>query len=481
MRFLGPVAFAAALVWLAVVQVFPVQDHVTTSFVGYWIVAKELAAGTPVVALYDDAFLATRLDAEGFSIRETFLGPPTLALTLYPLAHKSYVEARHAWLWGFSLPCIVVSLLALRPHAGRWGWPLAALLLVSPGVVANLLVGQVYGVILALHVAVATAMLAGRPLLAALGTATMIAMRGWYGLPLVLGWAWRREWGAAGASVVGATLFALVALPWTGVGAWVTFVSRQLGDAATEPWAGTPAFQTLRSFVLHLTTPSPLWGPDPVVNAPWLAPCLLGALALALVLAVGRRLRDVGPLHAVALLSVLEIVLSPYAQEYHYTLAILPVMVAAGSARGWGAWAALGVGTLLLLVPWDVQDPSRMAGWASLLAYPRLYGIVLVGAVLASGGERVQLNPTPPPPPVRLAVAQGITPPQASTANPRSTFTAAKAPSLVQVRVRGSSSKLTTPAASSPAQPRARDAPAGDAPTWADQGRPSTKSPVRCR
>lgn len=400
---LGALLFVGALVGLAFDVVLPVQDHVTTSFVGYWFVAKEVAAGTPVVELYDDARLAERMAAEGIALRETFLGPPTLALTLYPLAQKSYVEARHAWLWGFSLPAVVLSLLVLRPLAGRWGWPLAAALLWSPGVVANLGVGQVYGVILALHVGAAHAMSAGRPLLAACVTAPMLAMRGWYGLPLVLAWAWRRQWRAALGTLGVAVALAALALPWTGTESWMYFVSRQLGAAASEPWAGTPAFQTLRSLVLHVTTASPLWGPAPPIPAPGAAPWALLGLGALLVWALGRGLRAADAHLAVALVCVLEVVLSPFAQEYHYTLALLPVMVAAGRARGPVDGALLATGTLLLLLPWDVQHPDRMGGWVALAAYPRLYGLLLVGGVLARVASRVELNPSPPPPPARLA------------------------------------------------------------------------------
>lgn len=380
MRRLGVVAFVLALLWVAFARVAPVQDHVTTSFAGYWVVAREVLAGTPAAQLYDDAFLATRMAAHGVPMRETFLGPPTLALTLAPFAHLSHEGARRAWLWAVTLPCLAVSLWSLRREAGS-AWVPAAMLL-SPAVTLNVEVGQVYAVMLALHVVALRAAQAGSQVGMALSAAPMLVMRGWYGLPLALGWAWRGQVGASAGAVAGAGALALCALPWTGLAAWEHFLLRQLPEAASSPWAGTSAFQTLRSLCLHLTTRSPLWGPDPPIDAPRLAPWLFVGAAAGVVALVARATRCGDPTLTVALLTATELVLAPFAQEYHYVLAGLPTAVAWGRARDVLGYGLVVAGIALLSLPWDVQSPELAGGWRSLAAYPRLGGIGLVGAAL---------------------------------------------------------------------------------------------------
>ena len=78
----------------------------STSFPGYWLVGRELAAGTPVVHLYDDAWLAGRMAEHGFP-RDRMLGPPPLALTALPVCWLPYRAARSLWVLGLLTPALV--------------------------------------------------------------------------------------------------------------------------------------------------------------------------------------------------------------------------------------------------------------------------------------------------------------------------------------------------------------------------------------
>jgi hypothetical protein len=73
----------------------------------------------------------------------------------------------------------------------------------------------------------------------------------------------------------------------------------------------------------------------------------------------------------------LELLLGPQAEGYHYVLAALPAIVAweAGSRP---ARALVLLALPLLLLDLNYHSPELSGGWRSLLAYPRVWGAVLL-------------------------------------------------------------------------------------------------------
>lgn len=386
----GWAAYLLVATWVGAARVWPVQDWVTTSFAGYWVVARAVVARVPVVDLYDGAVLHARMRAEGIGVSDEMIGPPSLTLTLLPLAHLSYVVARRVWLWGVCLPALVVGFgVAARP-AGRAAPLLASVFLLSAPAAESLLVGQVYPIFLVLHLVGLRALDRGHDTGAGLAVAPMMAMRGWYGLPLVAGWAAAGRWRAAIVGTLAAALLVVGSVPLVGAAAWALFFSTHLAKMADNPWAGATGYQTVRSLALHLTTDG-AWAGAPVVHAPALARPLAAAVTAALAWLTWRFVRRrPSPALLLAGLTCVELLLSPFTQEYHFVLAALPAGIALG-ARSRLAHLLVVVGLVLLLPAWDYQAPTRAEGWAALCAYPRLFGTgALFAAVLvaAPGAER---------------------------------------------------------------------------------------------
>ena len=213
-RGLGLAAFALALAWVAVRVVAPVDTAVTTSFAGYWGVGRAILDGHAVVDLYDDATLLGVMQGLGVPLQEHLLGPPTVGLTLLPLAGLAHGTARRVWLWGICLPALAVGAWWGSAPAGRWRPLLAAAIVLSPGAALGLEVGQVYAVYLVLHLLA----LRATPAAAAAGLAPMVITRGWLGLPLLGALALAGR-GRAVAAVVGATLLlGVLSVPIVGAG-----------------------------------------------------------------------------------------------------------------------------------------------------------------------------------------------------------------------------------------------------------------------
>ena len=377
----------AALAWLLLIagvlwlQVLPHLTATSTSFPGYWVVGRLVLSGVEGVQLYDDAWLAAQLYAEGF-VGDRMLGPPSLALTLLPLAWLPYETARGIFMIGVLTPTLLGSLwwLSRRLSAG-WGLLFAVAIALSRPVEAGMEVAQIYPVMLALHCLGLHGWERGRPRLGGLALAPMMAIRGWHGLPQAAGWILARRW-RGGLWAIGGTVGLIIAsAPFVGVDAWVFFFTTHLSEAAQSQTAYALAYQTWRSLSLHLTTFHPTLSPDPPLlmlgSGLWLGGAVLIAAAS---LWAGRRLGHRAS--GFALWTAVALLLAPFAEDHQLVLAALPAAV---------AWAEVPrlrpvvLAALLLLLPdWGFDRPALLGGWRALLAYPRLYGVGLLWLVLLS-------------------------------------------------------------------------------------------------
>ncbi len=373
---------AAACIGLAFValRLLPHLEVGGTSFPGYWLVAREWAAGTPVVQLYDDAFLAERLAAHGF-VGDKLFGPPSLVLTAVPVAWLPYGTARAAWMLGLLGPLLLLSLGWLMRPLGWAGLGLLIAFAFSAPVSANMEVAQIYPLMLAAHCLGLHGWRKGQAISSAAGLAPMIAVRGWYGLPQAFGWLVARRPRGFVATGAGAAVLIGLSVPVVGWAAWEHFLTIQLPEAGSSDRVVVLAYQTWRSLALHLTTFHPVWSPDPPLPALGPVPYLAGVVFIGVLsLWAGSRCRpgaDGGV--GFALWTTVALLLSPAAEDHHFVLTAVPVAVLWGRR---GPSRVLPVlillASALLLPDWTYDVPELRGGWRSLLAYPRVYGTGLL-------------------------------------------------------------------------------------------------------
>lgn len=373
-----------ALGVLLVAGILPVLDDISTSFAGYWVVARELVAGRPTVALYDDDFLYARMLSHGIDLREHFLGPPSLALTLVPLAGFDYVEARRIWLLLVLFPALAVGLVYSGGIAGRWGPAIAAGFALSPGVWQGFAVGQVYPLFLLLHLWAMSA-LQRKQQGFLWATAPLAVSRGWPAVPLIGAAVLCGRRHLASEAVIVGGLACLATVPIVGLSAWEHFVLVQLPQGVDPDVAGVPAYQSLNSLVTHLTTSHPVWGPDPPLPMPGMRPALLAVGLGPLAFAWWLVRKDVARCLAMAV--CIELLASPFSQDYHMVLAVLPACVAWAASEDKAAVQALiGVSLAFLWAPIDLHSSELLGGWRSLLAYPRVFGVSGLALALVMAG-----------------------------------------------------------------------------------------------
>jgi hypothetical protein len=396
-------AIAAVVLAGYLVLVVPPAARGGGSFAVYYIASALLAHQPSAFAqVYDDAWFAAQLgQINPPGVYDIFFyNPPTMGLIMLPLVGFAPQTARMIWtLLGIALLLgglmLLARGLALPAHWGVWAMPLA--LLYAP-VTENLRAGQVYLLLFFLLCAAFWGLArsdSGRWTMGepkrdavagvALGHMLVLKFAGTWLWPLLLvAGRWRvLAWaGAYGAGLV------LISLPVIGVSAWRSCFAL-LPDVLADPRRTVTAYQTVTSLFGHLFDLDARWNPAPLIDAPWAARALtfgvsLGALALS-----ARWVWRAGqswPL-SVALCMALVVTNAPFAEGYHYTLTLVPLLVAgwwAWHARpGWRAWAVLALAALLLGAPLPYKAPQLQAGWWALAAYPRVYGAYLLWGWIA--------------------------------------------------------------------------------------------------
>jgi len=265
--------------------------------------------------------------------------------------------------------------------------------------------GQVYVPLLALHAAALLWLRArtdGEPDPAANGAAaarrglgggialgvavaTKLAAIPWLVVLLVRGE--RRPVLAAAATAV---VLAVLTLGFAGGDGWRAFGGSLWHDlTADRPSLAVTAYQSTAGLLRHLLAPDATWNAGgAVANLPLVARGLgiaMTAWVMIVTILVARRGRP----DVVAAFAVTGGVLAlNVAQEYWYTLLILPAAVALGRcaaaarlSRATTAWLAISIA--LLAAPLPYRHPALDDGWLAVLAYPRLYGAWLLWAWLA--------------------------------------------------------------------------------------------------
>lgn len=400
-------------------------------FASYYAAAHTLAREPQnMPRVYDDAWFAATINRVALpGIYDVFFyNPPTMSLMLLPLINLGPGAARMVWpLLGLAL---LIGGLALLARAlalpARWGiWAAPFCLLMYAPITENVRAGQAYLLLMFLLCAAFWALAAprresgGSPAMVSLLPSRFCAfLRGSgfsadalagaaLGLMLALkaagAWLWPllligRRWRALGWAAGIAAGIALVSLPWVGAATWRIYLAR-LPSAVVDSRRAVTAYQTVTSLFAHLLAYDARMNPAPVADLPALARALTLAVTLAALAFSAWRARLDDEHHVVralsmALCTALLAANAPFAEGYHYALALPALLTAIWRAWREGAsrpaWAALALAGLLIGAPLPYKSARIQAGWAALLAYPRVYGAYLLWGWLACALARAQ-------------------------------------------------------------------------------------------
>ena len=389
LRTLGFVALGAVVLfagWRFATFVGRAAVRPSACFGAHYTLARLLATGEDLARTYDDAWFAEQTSRFTPGVTDINVNPPTTALLLLPLAGLEYTGARIAWT-AVSVLLLAVTLAWLLRAAGLpgpWAVGFVALTLAYQPLAANFHVANVYVLLLALATAAWHGYRAGNE--AVLGTALglMLVIK-LAGGPLWVLALFERRWRALGWGAATVAAVVLGSLPWIGVGAWRAD-AEVLAAAATRPERAVTAYQSVTGLFRHLFAPDPVWNPEPLLNAPDVA--FLGScVALLALIAAGLWVAWLRPCddRVFAAFVIASVVASPLSLDYTYTMLLLSSAIALAWARErrspW-AWMLLVAAILPVAADLPYRSPRLARGAWALLAYPKLYGALLLWAAL---------------------------------------------------------------------------------------------------
>jgi hypothetical protein len=240
-------------------------------------------------------------------------------------------------------------------------------------VFSNLRIGQAYLFVFALHTAGALLVIKGRDRAAGVCLGALLAVKT-SGIAIVLLLIAKRRWAVLAVAAITGAVLVLAITPFIDARMWIAFPSEVRAFVA-RPSNSVTAYQTTLSLARHLCIADPQWNPAPAASCgavAFAAPAtIIGLAVLATIVLAVRSKRTEPWIAAGVTLSVLSL---PAAAEVHFVLMAIPLALLRLSMLEFAVIAAL------LVVPLEFTAERFTAGWAALLAYPRLYAAWLLFA-----------------------------------------------------------------------------------------------------
>jgi YVTN family beta-propeller protein len=365
----------------------------TCCFLGYYTASRLALLGEAKGNLQDLEWFRRQTLLYASRANDIYFGnPPSAALTLLPLARLPHRQARILWtwltlfFWGGGIALLGFSMVR---YAG--GSPVAAapallcLAVLFAPLRANLEVAHLYGFIFLLQSLSCWLWLRGQPAAAGAIAGTFLALKG-FGVPLIALAILRREWRFVGAAAASLGTLAFLAGTMLGFRQWTYFFEAHTTDKLSG--ISTPAYQTLKSLLipaLHLpvvqsgryqtltpTADRVLFTVETVLTAALLF--WLSEFAL-----LRKRIPRPPTPATLSICVLVNLVLSPYAEHYAYTLVMTSVLLMIPALRRFGlATVALIIGGILVSWPFHLNDRTVMTAWNWLSDYPLVWGAILL-------------------------------------------------------------------------------------------------------
>ena len=386
----------ALLLWVR--GIVPAVSRVDTDFPNYLTAARIVADGGPADRLYDDSWFQDQMRRYGIGNPQQgkFAPfPPPTALLLLPLSRLQPLQALRI-MTAVSLLGLICSIVLLSRIQSWSVLEATVFVLLSGYAVSNTLrFGQPYILVSASCLTGYFAYSRGRPLLAGLCFGLFVPIK-YFPVVILAYFACRREWKVVlgGAAACLAVVLASVAvLGWP---VHAHFLTSVLGShlsanlSMQDPF--TASFQSFDSLYRRLFVFDPSANPHPWLALPWMRSVALvftksaiAAIALLTLIAVARKDDPEGAAPSIGLLGVLVLLLAPATATYHFVLLWLPVALLIGHFRRAGAlasaWAVLGIYALIGFIPYGHTAAFEGRGALSVLAYPRLFLLLMMFSV----------------------------------------------------------------------------------------------------
>lgn len=350
-------------------------------FISGYVAAVGLVQGEDIKTYYSNdefAELVGRVCSDTYDIYSP--NPPTYSLMMLPLVALDYPTAKVVWT---ILNLLMLGLIAwlMKENLSRVGWvEIFLFMLLFQPIYANLRFGQNYIFILLMVTMIWVGWKKEKPWMMVLGLVLMT------GFKLGLVWLWpllllNGKWKQILIAGISLSLIFMLSLPFIGLEAWSVFIN-ELSGVSSKNSGSVTAFQAIPGFFRHLFTFDPVWNQGPLFEQSFLGGTFYKLLSLLLVAfsLIVAKLSQTKNLK-IALLVIVSVITSPFTLDYHYPVLIISFLLVFETLEGTRQQVLFFVAYLCIALPLPYTSDLFEKGYWSLLAYPKLYGAVILMAL----------------------------------------------------------------------------------------------------
>jgi len=373
------------LIFLVTV-VFPSSNRITHGFAAYYTASRLVLGHRGGPIFYDDKAFEAEVEslADGRARDIYWANPPTTTLMMMPLAALSMGTARSAWT-GISLILLFLAITLFgfvifkTPFQTKAFYVSTSILWLSPPVAENFQYGQAYVMLLGFYAIALFALGSSLDWLAGCCLGLALALKA-SGLPLLVLFILQGRWRLVAWALISLVVLALFSIPWVGIDTWQVYLFEMIPKFLEDPVIAVTAYQTIPGFVRHLFTYHEIWNPSPLANWPAFAKLFSLIIAFTLVGVAGLYSRRAAPEWTFCVGLLLSVILVPAAEQHHYVLLFPAFLLAVHSPLV--SKVPLYIAAGLIIVPLMFTTKEFSTGWWALLAYPRLYGALILFVIL---------------------------------------------------------------------------------------------------
>ncbi len=382
------VVLALRLLWMYLI---PAWSGITTDFQNYYVAARTLRHHDSTVDLYDMAWFQHESERAGITEQTALFNyyTPISALVMWPVANLPPLDAQRVWTFVNLVALLLTVLLTARSLQSSPTLILLIALLGGDALGNNFTFGQFY-IVLTLLLVLAILALEKRPLFAGASLSCAAAIK-LFPAVFILQFASLRKWRAIVLTVVGVVLITLGAIAVVG---WVPhrvfmeevlprIVRGEIQDPYNVRW------NTLQALLRRAFVAEPGLNPQPVADLPFAFFLLRPLTALSIVVLTVWKLqgRKFGFVEYGAVIAAVSLI-TPSQASYHQILFFPAVAGLVCRARNREIQMAVSLLFALLCSNYMGATARWDSGLVMLLAFPRVYLVLLLWIIFMAGEER---------------------------------------------------------------------------------------------
>jgi Glycosyltransferase family 87 len=381
----------------------------THGFAAYYGYARLLLDEKDFSKTYNYEYFNYRLRSYGL-VDDLPNNIPTNAFIVLPIVWMSAKSARIFFIAGSILLLCLSIILLFRLHRisleSDMCFALLAIILFFHPILANIALGQLYFILLFLFIVSLYGVTTKNVWLTAIPTALSLILKG-YGIVPLIWFGWTKRWKEFFLTITVVAVAIFATLPLFKLDTWTIYYEKVIRTLGRLPSDGHVAYQCVNGFMTHLFIYDQQWHPFPLFSLSERTVFLIGvSLSILVILFVfrNRPANDHQTAMSFSAAVAAGVVTAPLAEEYHFVL-FLPLAISLFSCMfsknreplrfGLIELATIG-GILLLTLPLPYKSLQYSRAPLILLAYPKLYGGLLILFGYARFQKRNGLNKLAP-------------------------------------------------------------------------------------